>query len=81
MTYPPKNTPKFAYWSNFIAWDACSLPTQLNVELSIVVLELVVVWGIVSFLLARANLADSPFALLLHVSDGTQGAQTLFYLA
>ena len=54
---------------------------QLNAELSIVVVELVVVWGIVGFLLARADVADSPFAPLLRVSDGTQGAQTLFYLA
>ena len=88
MTHPPKDAPKFAYWSNFVAWDAYTSPTQLNVELSIVVVELVVVWGIVGFLLARAGVADSPFAPLLPVSDVASyslqhppGARTLFYLA
>ena len=63
------NAPNFGYLRNFVPWRAYLSPMQLNVEVSLVAAELVVVWGVLAVLAATTGIGDNPLEPLLRARE------------
>ena len=62
--------PDFHYLRNFSALRAYTAPRQVNIEFTIYLAELAVLWGGLALLAAFTELVDNPFADVAISSSG-----------